>query len=120
MKAQDTYSQSAREIVREWYTTTLLSRLDNKAHDAIVLVMQRLYLDDLAGHLLEQGGWTHLDLPAIAESEHDVLIGPGRVYHRKLGELLHAEREPQSVLDEAKHAMGSMAPRAQLFPSARS
>jgi hypothetical protein len=36
--------------------------------DAIVLVMQRLLVDDLAGHLLERGDWTHLDLPAIAES----------------------------------------------------
>ena len=78
-----------------------------------MLVMQRLHVDDLAGHLLDQGGWTHLNLPAIAESEHDVPIGPGRVHRRKLGELLHADREPQSVLDEAKYEMGSMAFAAQ-------
>jgi len=113
MKAQDTFSEPARENIREWYSHTLLSRLDNKAEDAIVLVMQRLHVDDLAGHLLDQGGWTHLNLPAIAESEHDVAIGPGRSYRRKLGELLHPEREPQSVLDEAKYEMGSMAFAAQ-------
>ncbi len=32
-----------------------------------VLVMQRLHEDDLAGHLLEAGGWDLLCLPAIAE-----------------------------------------------------
>ena len=113
MKAQDAFSESAREKVKEWYSHTLLSRLDNKAEDAIVLVMQRLHVDDLAGHLLDQGDWTHLNLPAIAETEHDVPIGPGRVHRRKIGDLLHPEREPQSVLDEAKYEMGSMAFAAQ-------
>jgi predicted phage terminase large subunit-like protein len=113
MKAQDTFSESARENVKEWYSHTLLSRLDNKAEDAIVLVMQRLHVDDLAGHLLEQGDWIHLNLPAIAESEDAVLISPGRVHRRKPGDLLHADREPQSVLDEAKSEMGSMAFAAQ-------
>jgi predicted phage terminase large subunit-like protein len=113
MKAQDSFSESARENVREWYSHTLLSRLDNKAQDSIVLVMQRLHVDDLAGHVLEQGDWACLNLPAIAESEHDIPIGPGRVHRRKPGELLHAEREPQSVLDEARYEMGSMAFAAQ-------
>ena len=31
--------------------------------------MQRLHPNDLVGHLLEQGGWSHLNLPAIAEAE---------------------------------------------------
>ena len=113
MKAQDTFSESARETVRDWYSHTLLSRLDNKIEDAIVLVMQQLHVDDLAGHLLEQGGWTLLNLPAIAESEHAVPIAPGRVHHRKPGEILHPEREPQPVLDEAKSEMGTMAFSAQ-------
>jgi predicted phage terminase large subunit-like protein len=113
MKAQDTFSETARETVREWYSHTLLSRLDNKVEDSIVLVMQRLHVDDLAGHLLDQGGWTHLNLPAIAESEHEIPIGPGRRHRRKPGDLLHPEREPKSVLDEAKSEMGSMAFAAQ-------
>ena len=113
MKAHDTFSESARANVREWYAHTLLSRLDNKAHDAIVLVMQRLHVDDLAGHVLEQGDWTRLNLPAIAENEHDIPIGSGRVHRRKLGDLLHADREPQSILDEARYEMGSMAFAAQ-------
>ena len=113
MKAQDAFSELARKNVTEWYSHTLLSRLDNKAEDSIVLVMQRLHVDDLAGHLLEQGGWVHLNLPAIAESEQDIPIAPRRMHHRKLGDLLHADREPQSVLDEAKYEMGSMAFAAQ-------
>ncbi|TMJ36786.1 MAG: hypothetical protein E6G86_18165, partial [Alphaproteobacteria bacterium] len=69
LKPQDAYSEAARENTKQWYSNTLLSRLDDKTKDAIIVVMQRLHLDDLVGHLLEQKGWTHLNLPAIAESE---------------------------------------------------
>jgi hypothetical protein len=58
---------------------------------------------------IEQGGWDHLNLPAIAEAEERIQIGPGRFYLRKVGELLHAARESQTVLDAMKAAMGSAA-----------
>ncbi len=108
MKPQDAHSEAARESTKQWYSNTLLSRLDDKIKDTIVVVMQRLHLDDLVGHLLEQGGWTHLNLPAIAESEHPILLGPGRFHLRRPGDLLHPEREPQVVLDEFKQSMGSL------------
>jgi hypothetical protein len=45
---------------------TLVTRLNNKEKDAIVVVIQSLHENDLAGHLVGQGDWHHLDLPAIA------------------------------------------------------
>jgi hypothetical protein len=113
MKAQDTFSETVREDVKDWYAHTLLSRLDNKAHDSIVLVMQRLHVDDLAGHLLQHGDWTCLNLPAIAEIDYDIPLGQGRYHRRKRGQLLHPDRETHSVLEEAKREMGSMAFAAQ-------
>lgn len=113
IKAQDALSDSARENANEWFDHTFLSRLDNKVQDSIIVVMQRLHVDDLAGHLLERGEWTHLKLPAIAETDQQIPISPGRTHYRRTGDLLHPEREPQSVLDEAKTAMGSMAFAAQ-------
>ena len=52
-------SQKSREHVVDWYFNTLLSRLDDKQNGAIVLVMQRLHEDDLAGVLLRGSDeWT--------------------------------------------------------------
>ena len=51
MKADDAQSEKARRAVNDWYGTTLLSRLDDKERGAIILVMQRLHEDDLAGKL---------------------------------------------------------------------
>jgi predicted phage terminase large subunit-like protein len=106
-KPTDAMSESARQKTIEWCGTTLLSRLDDKVHDSIILVMQRLHEDHLAGHFLQQGGWRHLNLPAIAEVEERIEISPGQYHTRRIGELLHPARESQSVLDGMKHTMGS-------------
>jgi predicted phage terminase large subunit-like protein len=64
-------------------------------------------------HLLEQGGWRHLNLPAIAEEDTIVRLGQNRSHRRLLGDLLHPERESQVALDELKASMGSMEFAAQ-------
>src|SRR5712671_5921093 len=86
LKPQEAYSEAARDSTKQWYSNTLLSRLDDKTKDAIIVVMQRLHVDDLVGHLLEQNSWTHLNLPAIAETEHRIPLGLGRSHLRRPGE----------------------------------
>jgi predicted phage terminase large subunit-like protein len=113
IKASEAASEQIRAKVNAWFDESLLSRLDNKTEDAIILVMQRLHVDDLAGHVLQKGGWVHLNLPAISEFESSIQTGPNQHYLRRLGEVLHQAREPKSVLDELKIAMGSSAFSAQ-------
>jgi predicted phage terminase large subunit-like protein len=108
MKPQDAHSQSARDNLHQWYGNTLLSRLDNKAKDSIIVVAQRLHPDDLVGRLLEQDGWTILNLPAIAEVREEIPLGHDRAIIREVGDLLHPKREPREVLDEIKRSMGSL------------
>ncbi|MEJ2207281.1 MAG: phage terminase large subunit [Gemmatimonadota bacterium] len=114
MKPTDAMSDARRAAVAEWYDSTLASRLDNKSEDVIVIIMQRLHIDDLVGHVLDKGGnWTHLNLPAIAEEDEEIQLGGGRVHYRKVGQLLHPERDPMGVLEEQKAFMGSMVFSAQ-------
>ena len=107
MKPQDALSDAVRASVNDWYDMTVLSRLNNKLDGVIIVVMQRLHVDDLAGHLLEQGGWTHINLPAIAEIDELIPIGHGKVHARRTGDLLHPDREPIRVLDELKRNLGA-------------
>jgi hypothetical protein len=113
LKPQDAQSESARESLKQWYSNTLLSRLDHKSEGSIIVVMQRLHPDDIVGYLLEQGGWTHLNLPAIAETECSIALGMNRYHHRRIGDLLHPERENEAALHELKTVMGSMEFSAQ-------
>jgi hypothetical protein len=101
-------SQKSRDHVRDWYFNTLLSRLDDKQTGAIVLVMQRLHEDDLAGVLLRGSDeWTVLSLPAIAEQDEQIPIGDGQVHVRHAGDVLHPEREPREVLESLLAQLGA-------------
>jgi len=113
LKLGDAMSDSVRARVIEWYRSTLLSRADDKTAARIVLVMQRVHQDDLAGYLQEQGGFEVLNLPAIAQREQTFDLGDGRTYTRQKGELLHPEHEPAHVLAELKREMGPIAFSAQ-------
>lgn len=113
LKPEDAQSEARRESVNSWYSRTLLSRLNNKAADAIILVQQRLHMDDLAGHVEDLDDWVTLRLPAIAEEDCAVPIGPGICHHRRAGDLLHPAREPHDVLDNLRRALGSATFSAQ-------
>jgi predicted phage terminase large subunit-like protein len=115
LSADDAMSATKRTAVNEWFAQTLYSRLDNKREGVIILVMQRLHEDDLAGFLLKRVGssWTHLNLPAIATDEQRIQIGDGEFYNRAPGELLHADRDSHAELDDTKSQMGSFKFSAQ-------
>jgi len=113
LKPDDAFSKSQREAVTQWFDSTLYTRLDNKAEDAIVLVMQRLHEDDLVGHVLEREEWVHLSLPAIAEAPQRIRIGESEFHERAAGDLLHPEREPREALERIKENLGTFAFSAQ-------
>jgi hypothetical protein len=113
LKSEEAMSDPARKRVIDWYSGTLVTRLNNKDRDAIVVVMQRLHEDDLAGHLLGQGGWQRLDLPAIAIEDSVIPTGPGKFHTRRTGDILHPARESQEVLDRIKAEIGSLMFSAQ-------
>jgi len=109
LKPEDALSETKRTGVNDWYSNTLLSRLNSKQNGIIIIVMQRLHQDDLVGHVLEQDKWEVLSFPAIAEEDEthiiDSPLGP-RYFHRKQGEALQPEREPKSVLENLRKSLG--------------
>lgn len=68
---QEAHSPTYREHVWEWYRTTFLGRLWE--HAAILLIMSRWDVHDLAGRILkaEPGEWLVLRLPALAEPQKE-------------------------------------------------
>jgi hypothetical protein len=64
-KADEARSDVMRQSVIDWYQHTLQSRV-NSRQTPIILIMQRLHENDLAGWLLDGGTgeeWEHLRLP---------------------------------------------------------
>ena len=109
LKPDEALSEIQRRAVNEWYDHTLSSRLNHKDTGVIILVMQRLHLDDLVGHVLAQEAWEVLSLPAIAEQEESFLIESpfGTRYHtRHVGDVLHPARESAATLARLRQTMG--------------
>ena len=109
LKALDASSDSKRKGVNEWFINTLLSGLDDLRTGAIVVVMQRLHVDDLVGALLQgPDNWVILSLPAIAERDERIRVGENEAdYHfRRVGDLLHPERLPLEKLNNIRASQG--------------
>ncbi len=114
LKPDDAYSEIKRVAANNWFINTLLSRLDDKRIGAIVIVMQRIHMDDLTGFLTSQSDeWEILSLPAIAPSDEEIQVWGGDIYRRAAGEALSAKRESLDILEDLKSQIGSDAFSAQ-------
>ena len=109
LKPDEALSDTQRQHVNDWFNGTLYSRLNNKETGAIIIIMQRLHLDDLVGHVQEQEPWEVLSLPAIAEQDETYRIETPagiRTHQRLAGEALHPERESLERLALQRRTMG--------------
>lgn len=71
LKPEDAYSRLKREAINNRFTNTVRSRLVNE-RVPIVVIMQRLHVDDLSGVLLKGASgdlWYHLLIPAEYDAE---------------------------------------------------
>jgi predicted phage terminase large subunit-like protein len=106
---QDAYSQAHRDMVWEWFTEDIITRLEPEG--AIVVTAARRHEDDLIGRILasEDGpNWTVLRLPALAEednSDHEARYG----IHRAEGEALCPQRFDEAAYARMKRLQGEAA-----------
>src|SRR6478736_4208282 len=109
LKPEEALSDAQRQAANQWFVHTLYSRLNDKRHGAIVIIMQRLHEDDLVGHVLAQEQWEILSFPAIAEADEvhriETIWGP-RCFRRRQGEALHPDREPLETLEHIRRTLG--------------
>jgi hypothetical protein len=76
--------------VVELFDGEILTRLNNPKRGRVLVIAHRVNEEDLSGHLLEQGGWEHLQLPLIAMRRRSYKL-PGGVWIREKGELLRPD-----------------------------
>lgn len=76
MKANDKDSPTIRQGIIDWYHGTLESRKNRKSdpQTPVILIMQRLHVNDLAGHLLqtERHRWNVVQIPAIDDQGNSI------------------------------------------------
>jgi predicted phage terminase large subunit-like protein len=118
-------SDTLRKSVCDTFDRAATTRLVDPEKSVISIIMQRLHMNDLSGHVLkevknQQGelidrGFIHLVLPMEFESKRKCTTIIGFEDPRKEdGELLFPERFPKWVVDRDKAAMGEYAAAGQL------
>jgi len=111
-------SDVMREGAIDWWSNVMSTRINNPKKRRRIVVMQRVHEHDLAGHLLEQGGWHHLNLPA--EYEGGKCIVTGCVFHwdkdpRTVdGEPLWKDRYGKEEIQQLKKDLKEYGAAAQL------
>src|ERR1035437_1644266 len=115
-------SDEVRKSVLEWHDQVWSTRGNDPKTTARVIVGQRVHADDLAGHVLEQGGWGHLSLPAEFEGDNRVTSIGWTDPRKQIGELLRPEQFGPAEIAVSKRVLGSYAYSAQFQqrPSPRS
>jgi len=107
-------SDSVRKATNDWFDVVMSTRVNDPKTAAKVVVMQRCHQQDLSGHLLEQGGWDHLCLPAEYEGSRRVTSIGWSDPRKDHGELLWPERFGITELNSLKRTLGSYAAAGQL------
>jgi len=95
---QEALSDVINASVWGWWSDVVLPRMNPDTN--VVVMFHRWQDNDLAGRLLQQGGWEYLRFAAIADGGDD---DPMR---RDLGELL-SPRYPLAYLEDMKRKQGS-------------
>ena len=129
-------SDPVREGVLTWWDETMSTRGNDPKTVARIIVMQRAHEADLSGHVLAQGGYEHLCLPAEYErvrpiyvhgvqleaspKEHPTSLGYTDPRQEE-GELLWKERFNDTSIAKLKRALGThgVAGQLQQRPSPR-
>jgi predicted phage terminase large subunit-like protein len=108
-------SDLVRRAAVDWWDQVMSTRLNDPKTGAKVIVMQRVHEADLTGHVLEQGGYELLRLPAEWEEGSTRMTSIGWSDPRtQPGELLWPERFGPAELETLKRSMGSYAAAGQL------
>lgn len=102
VKPDEALSDQIRSRTNEAIRNTLFSRFNDPRVGRFILIMQRLHEDDPTGHLLRDGGYTHLKLPAEAKGAPVMVTLGEKFWTMKDGDLLFPARLTEEVLEEKR------------------
>lgn len=108
-------SELKREGVLHWWDEVMSTRLNDPERSCRVIVMQRVHERDLTGHVLAQGGYEHLCLPAEYDRTVQIETSLGFTDPRtEDGELLWPARYSRQALEQLKRDLGPHGTAGQL------
>lgn len=124
MEPEEASSELAKERIRSWVSTSVLTRFEDNQNNVFILVMHRIAPDNLAGTLQKNSGYFTFALPLVAEKSEKFqswrnvvlmtrqqgdLLNPGRMTHEQL-DTLKSEIAPHAYESSTSSGRASEAP----------
>lgn len=107
---KDAESELIRQETVRWWREVMSSRFNDPMTGRRIVVMQRVHEDDLAGALIQQGNYVHLNIPMEFEPEAVLPTGIGAPDPRtEPGELLAPDRVGPAEIKDLQLQLGSRA-----------
>ena len=114
IEPDDGANENVKLKLREWISTSVMTRFEETADSCFILVMHRVAPDDLSCTLGQQEGWFTLALPLIAPEPKKYTGKNGTVFLERLaGDVLHPGRFPPEAIEKLKQEVAPHAFEAQ-------
>lgn len=110
LDAADAYSKPAREAILNWWDQAFANRTSDPKTGTRCVIMQRLHVEDLAGHILatDRDNWEVLVIPQEWEESRRTTTSLGWTDPRTVeGELMFADRFDAVSLAGERARLGS-------------
>lgn len=112
-------SEMRRREALRWFGETLPTRFNDQSTGALIVIMQRLHVNDVSGHILKHElGYEHLCIPMEYEPDHPFRSTRWTDPRTTPGELADPVRFPREAVEELKRNFraegGSYAEAGQL------
>lgn len=116
-KVDEVESDTVREHILKVYRESLQSRVTDPRTSAEVIIMQRLHEHDLSGYVLEQGGFTHLMLPAEYDpTRHCATFFGGKMWQDPRGTDPDTGEQYEGLDQNGKVTPGSLVADVENLP----
>ena len=104
----ETMSDTKRQSVIKAFRQTVSSRINNPKRDSVIVVMQRLHMDDVSGFILDtpELGYDHLCIPYFADGIEREPTCLGWTDEREEGEPMFADHFGDDFIERQKAMLG--------------
>ncbi len=104
LQPDEAASEHAKEKIRSWVQSSVLTRFNDPRKGALILVMHRLAPDDLSATMQKEADFV-LRLPLVAEVERPFKINNRLVMRRFPGDILNPARMNEQDVEKLKASL---------------
>jgi len=102
----DAHNLKVHQDRTDWFFRTLLTRLNRPNESSVIVIGQRLHVDDPMARIARNFEMDVLAIPAIAQVDRTFDLGGGRSHTFRADEVLHEALLNREELNARKRAMG--------------